>query len=63
MATSTNGVDYTLTPGRAAYLLGVGTNTVARWVDEGRLSCIRIPPRNHRRYSHAEVERLRGEVS
>lgn len=43
----------------AARLLGVGPTAVKRWADQGLLACDRTPG-GHRRFSRAEVERLRG---
>lgn len=46
-----------LKPSEAAAMLGVTVRSVARYADLGQLACIR--PGGHRRYSRADVERLK----
>lgn len=46
-----------LTPRQAAELLGVNTNTLARWVRAGLLSAVTTPG-GHRRYQRADVHTL-----
>lgn len=46
-----------VTTPQAARLLGVAPTTVKRWVDEGRLSCVRTPG-GHRRFHRGEVARV-----
>jgi excisionase family DNA binding protein len=48
-----------LTTSEAASELGVSTETVRRWCDQGLLECYRLPGR-HRRVSAAAVEALIG---
>jgi excisionase family DNA binding protein len=53
-----------LTPRQAAELLGVNTNTLARWARDGQLPAVTTPG-GHRRYRRADVhtfseERERG---
>lgn len=46
-----------LRPGEVAAMFGVGTAEVARWTNEGRLTCIRTLG-GHRRFRRAQVEAL-----
>ena len=47
-----------LTMGEAARLLGVHTNTVRKWANEGRLRAYRIGTSGDRRFQREEVELL-----
>jgi excisionase family DNA binding protein len=49
-----------LTPREAAEMLGVTTNTLARWVRSGGLSSLTTPG-GHRRYQRADVRALLDE--
>jgi excisionase family DNA binding protein len=50
--------------GVAAKILGLHPQTIRRWEREGKLACIRVGPRNERRFARADVERLRrGDVT
>jgi excisionase family DNA binding protein len=49
-----------LTPRQAAELLGVNTNTLARWVRAGMLPAVTTPG-GHRRYRRADVRALSQE--
>lgn len=44
-----------MTTREAAKLLGVGTTTIKRWADEGRLHCVKTAG-GHRRYPRSAVE-------
>lgn len=48
-----------LTPRETAEMLGVGTNTLARWARTGVLEPAVRTPGGHRRYRHTDVETLR----
>ena len=41
----------------AAQIAGVGTSTIKRWADEGRLQCSRTPG-GHRRYRREDIESI-----
>lgn len=45
--------------GHAAHLLGVHSDTLRRWTDEGKIPAIRTAG-GHRRYRLADVLALRG---
>ena len=47
-----------LTVKGAANLLGVHSNTVRAWTDQGMLTCLRINTRGDRRYRRQEIERF-----
>ena len=47
----------TYTIGQAAQQLGVSTDTLRRWEDEGRIAPIRTAG-NHRRYTREDIETL-----
>lgn len=49
-------VDVMLTPGEAARMLGVHTNTVRRWSNRGILRAYNIGPRGDRRFKQRDVE-------
>ncbi|NAE18270.1 MerR family DNA-binding transcriptional regulator [Enterococcus hirae] len=57
-------MSYDVSPGDAARALGVTTVTLARWADEGRITCV-TSTGGHRRYhageirAHAEVQTWR----
>lgn len=51
-----------MTTREAAALLNVGTSTIKRWSDEGRLQCIKTAG-GHRRFYRSEVLALRGNSS
>lgn len=44
----------------AAELAGVGTSTIKRWADEGRLRCMRTPG-GHRRYRREDLDAILAE--
>ena len=46
----------------AARYLGVSPNTLRKWSDEGRVRTARMPGSDHRRYTIAELDRVRREV-
>ncbi len=48
-----------LTAPEAAGILGVGTSTIKRWADDGRLACVRTAG-GHRRFERAVVESFLG---
>lgn len=50
-----------LTSAAAARALGVGVTAVKRWADAGVLRCIKTAG-GHRRFHHADVERLRSDA-
>ncbi len=52
------GVEGYYTSGQAAELLGVSVRTLRRWDKEGKLR-VKYTPAGHRRFSEAEIERLR----
>ncbi|MFL5270663.1 MAG: excisionase family DNA-binding protein [Anaeromyxobacteraceae bacterium] len=51
-----------LTTGEAARRLGIGTATLKRWAESGRVPSLRTAGR-HRRFDEADVERLRERLS
>jgi hypothetical protein len=46
----------------AAQLLGVHPNTMRAWGASGRISEVRVGPRNDRRYSRTEIERVKASL-
>lgn len=46
----------------AARYLGVSPNTLRTWSDAGIVRTVRLPRSAHRRYTIAELERVRREV-
>ena len=46
----------------AARALGVHENTVRNWEERGILRAVRLPGSGYRRFSAADVERLRAEM-
>ena len=48
-----------LTPQQASKRLGVSVSTLNRYVLEGRIIPVQVTPGGHRRYSRADVERLK----
>jgi excisionase family DNA binding protein len=44
-----------LSTGQVAGLFGIHTNTVRRWVAEGKLNAVRIGSRKDRKFKRAEV--------
>jgi excisionase family DNA binding protein len=46
---------------QAAALLHVAPKTLSRWANEGKIACVRTAG-GHRRFSRAEVERLRAQL-
>jgi excisionase family DNA binding protein len=49
-----------LTPRQAAEVLGVNTNTLARWVRDGRIPALTTPG-GHRRYRRTDIRTLSTE--
>ena len=47
-----------LSTGQVAELFGVHTNTVRRWVDEGKLNAVRIGSRKDRKFKRTDVAEL-----
>lgn len=52
--------DELLTPQRAAALLGITTDSIRRWANDGVLPSVRTRPdgRGHRRFRRSDIERL-----
>lgn len=44
------GFEVLLTPRDAAQILAVGTRTLSKWADQGKLRCVRVGTNGHRRY-------------
>ncbi|MGE3840991.1 MAG: helix-turn-helix domain-containing protein [Vicinamibacterales bacterium] len=55
-------MDDLITSAEAARILGVGATAIKRWSNAGSLTCIKTPG-GHRRFSRAEIERLREPAS
>ena len=51
-----------LTITEASRLLGVSAKTLRKWSNEGLAKPARLPGRGDRRFSQAEIERIRREV-
>lgn len=47
-----------ITPQEAAMMLGVGTRTVARWADDGKLAVAKLTDGGQRRFDHDTVAAL-----
>lgn len=47
-----------LTIGETARLLGVSTDTIRRWADEGRIPVVTLPS-GHRRFRPEDIETIR----
>ena len=46
----------------AAKLLGIHQNTLRNWADKGLIAHVRLPS-GHRRFTFAEIRRLRDEMA
>ena len=51
-----------LSVSRAAQRLGVSAATLRRWTNEGVVTAVRLPKSRHRRFTEAEIERVRREM-
>jgi excisionase family DNA binding protein len=51
-----------LTISEAAEYLGLSSRTLRKWTDAGIVKAGRIPPRGDRRFTQAELQRVRREV-
>lgn len=49
--------DELLSPGVAADLIGVHTDTLKRWAEAGRIEAFRTPT-GHRRYRRSDLEKI-----
>lgn len=52
------GFEVLLTPRDAAAILAVGTRTLTKWADAGKLRCVRVGTNGHRRYPSDAVRAI-----
>lgn len=55
-------IQFNVTVQEAARRLGVHPNTIRNWETQGLLMGVRLPGSRYRRFTTAEVERLRREM-
>jgi len=62
MDTQERGGERMLRVTEASAILGVSAKTLRKWTDAGLVRAARLPGRGDRRYSSAELARVRREV-